>query len=165
VNGSKLGSVRKRLIDPTAERPGTLAEGWLDLERAAVVEVTSEDNDFPVESVFGSEDARGWRAAGPGSQTIRLIFDRPQRLKCVSLVFEEAETARTQEFVLRCFSDGGGTLNEIVRQQWNFSPPESIREVEQYRVDLYNVEILELVIKPEIGGGAACASLKNLRLS
>ena len=156
--------MRKRLIDPTAERPGTLGQGWLDLERAAVVEVTSEDKEFPIESAFASEDTRGWRAAAPGSQTIRLIFDRPQSLRCVSLVFEENETARTQEFVLRCVADGGSTFREIVRQQWNFSPPESIREVEQYQVDLYNVEVLELVIKPEIGGGVARASLKNLRL-
>src|ERR1700756_3892502 len=157
--------MRKRLINPTAERLGTLGQGWLDLEHAAVVEVTSEDKDFPVESAFASEDTRGWRAAAPGSQTIRLIFDRPQRLKCVSLVFEEDERARTQEFVLRCFSDGGSTIKEIVRQQWNFSPPESVREVEQYQVDLDNVEVLELVIKPEIGGGVARASLKNLPLS
>ena len=157
--------MRKRLINPAAQRPATPGQGWLDLEHAAVVEVTSEDKDFPVESAFASVDSRGWRAAAPGSQTIRLIFDRPQRLRCVSLVFEEDETARTQEFVLRCFSDGGSTCKEIVRQQWNFSPPESIREVEQYQVDLHNVEVLELVIKPEISGGVARASLKNLRLS
>src|ERR1700739_2252096 len=144
--------MRKRLINPTTERLGALGQGWLDLELAAVVEVTSEDEDFPVESAFASEDARGWRAAAPGSQTIRLIFDRPQRLRCVSLVFEEGETARTQEFVLRYFSNGGSKVKEIVRQQWNFSPPESIREVEQYQVDLYDVEVLELVIKTEISG-------------
>ena len=157
--------MRKRLITPTAERPGTLAQEWLDLERAAVVEVTSEDGHFPVESAFGSGDERGWRAAAPGAQTIRLIFDHPQKLKCVSLVFEEDEIGRTQEFVLRWSSDGGSTLKEIVRQQWNFSPPDSIREVEQYQVDLHNVNVLELVIKPDITGGVARASLKNLRLS
>jgi len=32
-------------------------------------------------------------------------------------------------------------------------------------VDLSNVAVLELVIKPSIGGGLARASLKNLRLS
>ena len=79
--------------------------------------------------------------------------------------FEEDEIGRTQEFVLRWSSDGGRTLREIVRQQWNFSPPESIREVEQYQVDLHNVEVLELVIKPEIGGGLARASLRNFRLA
>jgi hypothetical protein len=157
--------VRKRLITPTAERPGTLGQGWLDLERAAEVELTSEDEDFPVESAFGSGEARGWRAAAPGHQTIRLIFDHPQTLQCVSLVFEEPEIGRTQEFVLRWSSGGAGTLKEIVRQQWNFSPPESIREVEQYQVDLHNVKVLELVIKPDIAGGVARASLKSLRLS
>ena len=157
--------MRKRLITPTAERLGTLGQGWLDLERAAVVEVTSEDEHFPVESAFRSETARGWRAAAPGCQTLRLIFDHPQRLKCISLVFEEGEIPRTQEFVLRWSSDGGSTLKEIVRQQWNFSPPESIREVEQYQVDLHNIDVLELVINPDIARGVARASLKNLHLS
>src|SRR5215469_8536867 len=131
--------MRKRLITPTAERPGTLGQGWLDLEHAAVVEFTSEDEDFPVESAFGSGDGRGWRAAAPGQQTIRLVFDHPQQLKCVSLVFEEDGIGRTQEFVLRWCSHGGATFEEIVRQQWNFSPPGSIREVEQYQVVLHNV--------------------------
>lgn len=157
--------MRKRVITPTAETIRTRGEGWLDVERAAVVEVTSEDKDFPVESSFVSGDAPGWRAAAPGSQTIRLIFDQPQRLKHISLIFEENEIGRTQEFVLQWSSDGGSSLKEIVRQQWNFSPPESIREVEEYQVDLSGVTVLELIIKPNIGGGIARASLKNLRLS
>jgi hypothetical protein len=66
---------------------------------------------------------------------------------------------------LRWSPDGGSSLKEIVRQQWNFSPPELIRETEDYQVDLSNVTLLELVIKPNIGGGAARASLNNLRLS
>ena len=157
--------MRKRLIDSTPESIRPRGEGWLDIESAAVVEVTSEDPDCPVESAFGSRDARGWRAAALGNQTIRLVFDQPQRLKCISLVFEENETARTQEFVLRWSADGGRSVKEIVRQQWNFSPPDSIREVEEYQVELSGVTVLELVINPNIGGGVARASLKNLRLS
>ena len=157
--------MRKRRITPTPESIRTYGEGWLDVERAAVVEVTSEDKDYPVECAFNSGDARGWRAAEPGSQTIRLIFDQPQRLRCISLEFEENETARTQEFVLRWSSDGGTSVKEIVRQQWNFSPPEAICEVEEYRVELSSVAVLELVINPNIGDGATRASLKNLRLS
>jgi hypothetical protein len=157
--------MRKRLITPTAEPIRARGEGWLDVERAAALEVTSEDKAFPVESAFVSGDSQGWRAAAPGSQTIRLLFDHPQRLRCISLIFEEDETGRTQEFVLRWSSESEGSLKEIVRQQWNFSPPTSIREVEEYRVDLYNVTVLELVIKPDIGGGVARASLKNFRLS
>jgi len=55
--------MRKRLITPTPESIRTRGEGWLDVERAAVVEVTSEDKDFPVEAAFVSGDAQGWRAA------------------------------------------------------------------------------------------------------
>jgi hypothetical protein len=134
--------MRKRLITPTAETIRTRGEGCLDVERAAVVEFTSEDKDYPVESMFASGDARGWRAASPGSQTIRLVFDRPQKLRCISLVFEEKEMTRTQEFVLRWSPDGGSSTKEIVRQQWNFSPPNSIREIEEYQVDLSGVTVL-----------------------
>src|ERR1700680_2340523 len=108
--------MRKRLITPTAESIRTRGEGSLDVESEAVVEVTSEDKDFPVEPAFVSGDTPGWRAAAPGTQTIRLIFDQPQRLRCISLVFEENEIARTQEFVLRCSPDGGRSVKEIVRQ-------------------------------------------------
>jgi hypothetical protein len=80
-------------------------------------------------------------------------------------VFEENETARTQEFVLRWSPDGGNSVKEIVRQQWNFNPPDSVREVEKYQVELSAVTVLELIINPNIGGGVARASLKNLRLS
>ncbi len=157
--------MRKRLITPTPESIRTRGENWLDVEQQAVVEVTSEDKNYPVESAFVSGDAQGWRAAAPGSQTIRLVFDQPQRLRCISLVFEEKETARTQEFVLRWSPDGGNSVKEIVRQQWNFSPPDSVREVEEYQVELSAVTVLELIINPNIGGGVARASLKNLRLS
>jgi hypothetical protein len=157
--------MRKRLITPTRERVRARGEGWLDVEHVAAVEVTSEDKDYPVESAFVSGDAQGWRAAAPGSQTLRLFFVQPQKLRCISLVFEENEIARTQEFVLRWSPDAGDSVKEIVRQQWNFSPPESIREVEEYQVELLGVTVLELVIKPNIGGGLARASLKNLRLS
>jgi hypothetical protein len=157
--------MRKRLITPTPETVRSRGEGWLDIERAAIVEITSEEKDFPVESVFVSGEARGWRAAEPGAQTIRLVFDQPQRLKQISLVFEENETMRTQEFALRWSFDGGSSFREIVRQQWNFSPPQTIREVEEYQVELSNVTVLELIVVPNISGGTDRASLKSLRLS
>jgi hypothetical protein len=157
--------MRKRLITRATESARNRGESWLDVERAAVVEVTSEDADYPIELALISEDSRGWRAAAAGSQTIRLVFDQPQKVSCISLVFEEKETARTQEFVLRWSPDVGKAVEEIVRQQWNFSPPESIREVEEYRVQLSSVAILELLINPNISGGSGLASLEKLRLS
>jgi hypothetical protein len=157
--------MRKRLIPETSESARSRVEDWLDVERAAVVEVTSEDKDYPVESALSPAEAAGWRAAAPGVQTIRLVFDQPQRLKRISLVFEENDSARTQEFVLRWSSDAGNSFREIVRQQWNFSPPQAVRETEEYRVDLSNVTTLELIIVPNIGGGVARASLKSWRLA
>ena len=72
---------------------------------------------------------------------------------------------RTQEFVLRWSPDGGQSFREIICQQWNFSPPNSIREVEEYHVELSNVTVPELVIVPDISRGAARTSLKSLRVS
>ena len=157
--------MRKRPITPIPQDAPHLEEGWLDLDRAAVVEVTSEERDYPVESALVAGGVRGWRAAESGTQTIRLIFDESQTLTCIALVFEETETGRTQEFTLRWSSDLGGSFQEIVRQQWNFSPPNSIREVEEYRIELSGVTVLELVIVPDISRGSARASLKSLRLS
>jgi hypothetical protein len=157
--------MRKRLIPPIPQDILSRDEGWLDIDREAVVEVTSEEKEFPVEAALVSGEMRGWRAAVSGAQTIRLIFDKPQRLTRISLIFEETETERTQELVLRWSGDGGRSFREIVRQQWNFSPPGMVREVEEYRVELSNVSILELVIVPDISRGSARASLKSLRVS
>ena len=156
--------MRKRLITPIPQDVPLLDQDWLNLDGAAVVEVTSEETDYPVESALVSGQVRGWRAADSGAQTIRLVFDESQTLKCIALVFEETDIERTQEFVLRWSSDGGRSFREIVRQQWNFSPPNANREVEEYRVELSRVNVLELVIVPDISGGVAHASLKSLRL-
>ena len=157
--------MRKSLITTTPENAPHLDKGWLDLDSAATVEVTSEAKEYPVESALVLGEVLGWRAAASGAQTIRLIFDKPQRLTRISLVFEESETERTQEFVLRWSPDGGRSFREIVRQQWNFSPPNITREIEEYNVQLSDVTVLELVIVPDISRGAARASLKSLRLS
>src|SRR2546425_9373751 len=113
--------MRKRLTTTTSHDAPHFDEGWLDLDRAAIVEVTSEEKEYPVEFALVSGEVRGWRAAASGTQTIRLIFDEPQRLTRISLVFYESAKERTQEFVLRWSPDGGRSFREIVRQQWNFS--------------------------------------------
>ena len=129
-----------------------------------MVEVTSEEKRFPIESALLLGETRGWRAASSGTQTIRLVFDEPQKLKHISLLFEEEQTQRTQEFVLRWSRDKGQSFREIVRQQWNFSPPNTIREIEEYQLELSDVTVLELIIVPDISGGMARASLKSTRL-
>jgi hypothetical protein len=136
----------------------------VDLDRAAQAEVTSEDPDHPVESALIPGRGAGWRAAGPGPQTVRLRFGEPRRVRRVWLHFAEPAAARTQEFVLRWEADGR-PAREVVRQQWTFSPGGSTREIEDYRVDLWGVTVLELTISPDISGGDARASLAELRVA
>ena len=156
--------MRKRQIStpPIVQLSG---EAWLDVEHMAVVEVTSEENGYTIESALQETKNRGWRAANSGAQTIRLIFDEPQTLTRIWLVFKDSENTRTQEFVLRWSSDNGNSFREVVRQQWNFSPPDSTREVEDYAVELSAVTVLELIIVPDKSGGAARASLASFRLA
>jgi hypothetical protein len=155
--------MRKRIID---HGPSEAAEpGWMDLERLAQVEITSEEVGGAIESALIPRMGSGWQAAQPGEQTIRLRFDEPLRIKRIRLVFHEDEQERTQEFVLRWSPDGGQSYREIVRQQYNFSPPEAARELEDYDVDLDGVTALELRIVPDISGDSARASLAQLRVA
>jgi hypothetical protein len=57
------------------------------------------------------------------------------------------------------------SYREIVRQQYNFSPPDNCRELEDYVVELDGLTILELDIIPDICDGGALASLAQLRLA
>jgi hypothetical protein len=157
--------MRKRQISPVPLSVAPPGQAWLDVEHRALVEVTSEENGYPIESALLGAENRGWRAGSPGTQTIRLIFDEPQKLRRIWLVFEDSESVRTQEFVLRWSPDGGDSFREIVRQQWNFSPPESVQEIEDYAVELSAVTTLELVIVPDKSGGTARASLASLCLA
>jgi hypothetical protein len=157
--------MRKRIIGHGTAEVVAAEPGWMDLEQLAEVEITSEDVDHPIESALIPGTISGWRAAEPGEQTIRLWFDEPLTIKQIRLVFHEDEHERTQEFVLRWSSDGGQSYREIVRQQYNFSPPETAREIEDYNVDLVGVTALELRIVPDISGGSAQASLAQLRVA
>src|SRR5690606_8185299 len=107
----------------------------------------------------------GWRAAEGGAQVIRLHFHPPQPLHRIRLVFEEHETARTQEFTLRWSAGGDQPLREVVRQQYNFSPPGTTCEVEDYAVGLDRVATLELSIVPDVAGAEGRASLAEWRLA
>ncbi len=80
---------------------------WLYVDSVADVEVTTEHPAHPIESRLLPERDSGWRAAGPGTQTIRIIFKHPQPLRRIWLDFHEPEVERTQEYVLHWSPDGG----------------------------------------------------------
>ena len=158
--------MRKRIIDAIPPPVSNFDRDCLPLDHLAQVEITSEDEAHPIDGALqlGAETGY-WRAETAGEQTIRLIFDQPQKLRHVWLLFEESEIERTQEFLLRWSPDRSQLFKEIVRQQWHFSPQGSVREVEDYGVELSDVRVLELKIVPDISGGEARATLAQLRLS
>jgi hypothetical protein len=158
--------MRKRKIN-ISDQSADLEAGWLNLERLAQVEITSEDSAFPIEGALAVDTGAanpGWRAAQPGEQLIRLQFDEPQQIRRILLRCEEHDRERTQEFVLR-WSPDGRTYTELLRQQWNFSPKTANTEVEDFKVDLKGVSILEQKITPDIRGGDARASVAAIRLA
>jgi hypothetical protein len=157
--------MRKELLNRTPPHPAAAEDAWLDIEGIALAQISSEAPDHPLEGALLPGRAEGWRAAGPGAQTLRLVFDSPRRLRRIVLRFDEAATPRTQEFVLRWLPHAEQSWRDIVRQQFNFSPPHTTVEVEDYGLKLDDVAALELVVVPEIGGGSACATLSQLRLA
>jgi hypothetical protein len=157
--------MRKRIIDQDPQSVSPIDQSWLDLQRLAQVELTSEDTAYPIEAALIPGVGPGWRAAQAGEQTIRLLFGELQRIKHIQLLFHDDQQARTQEFVLRWSPDGGQSYREIVRQQYTFSPPGMTRECEDYAVDLAGVTALELRIVPDISGGDARASIAQLRIA
>ena len=157
--------MRKRIITPVQQETALPNLEWLNIEELAELEITSEDAAHPIESALLPGHDSGWCAAGPGKQTIRLLFANPQQLRRIWLNFVETRTRRTQEYVLRWSPDGGKSFREILRQQWNFSPEGATSDTEDLHVDLPAVTVLELSIIPDISGGNALASLAQLRLA
>ena len=160
-----LPSMKKRIISDKVPDIEILASNWLDLETISEAEITSEDGSFPIEGALLPNRNQGWKAGKPGTQTIRLLFNRPQDISRIQLGFVETEIERTQEYILRWSQDKGQTFREIVRQQWNFSPDGSKAELADYTIVLMGVTVLELVIAPDINSQGAIATLEKLRLA
>jgi hypothetical protein len=113
---------------------------------------------------FNGNSNDGWRAAEPGQQIVRLIFDQAQDLHRIRVVFVESAMERTQEFSLRWSPTRTGSLVDIIRQRWNFSPSDSTVEVEDYKVELSKVLVLELSIHPDLDKNVGAASIQDWRL-
>jgi hypothetical protein len=158
------GSHHGPVASQTPERSlGGMPE-WLRIDELADVEVSSEDPDHPIAHALTPHHEAGWRAAGPGRQVIRVLFHEPQTIRRVYLHFVETEIERHQEFVLRWAEEATGPGEELVRQQWNFSPSGSTHEIEDYRPSPRRIARLELEIVPD-SSSKARASLQQLHLA
>lgn len=159
--------MRKSIVSPSPVAATPIPYLWRDLERIARVEITSEDEAFPIEHALGKTESTGWRASGTGPQIIRMHFDEPLSIHRIQLHFIEKSTERSQEFAI--FAGSGTELREVVRQQFTFSPNGSTEETEDYTVSLDGVTVMELKIDPDRSHdpkqSQSYASLQSLRLA
>jgi hypothetical protein len=159
--------MRKSIVSPSAVAAQPISELWRDLERIARVEISSEDERFPIEHALGKKESAGWRAATTGPQLIRLHFDEPLNIKRLRLHFVDREAERSQEFSV--YAGSGTELKEVVRQQWSFSPNGSTEEIEDYTVNLSGITTLEVRIDPDRSHDPKMsreyASLQSLKLA
>ena len=158
--------LRKQIIRaPASDSSPTTDE--IDIAAVATVLVTSEAAGHPVDHAFDRHPGPGgsrWMAGEPGEQTLILAFDAPQSIRRVSLEIEETGVARTQELQLAVSDDGGRTYRELMRQEFNFSPPGTTFEREDWSVPAGGVTHLRLQIKPDKGGKFGLASVTSLVL-
>ncbi len=137
----------KSIVSTSAVTQTPISDLWRDLERIARVEISSEDEQFPIEQALGKKATTGWRASTTGPQLIRLHFDEPLNIKRLQLHFVDKAAERSQEFAV--FAGSGAELKEVVRQQWSFSPQGSTEEIEDYTVNLSGITTLEVRIDPD----------------
>jgi hypothetical protein len=151
------------------DHPGPLApvSQEKDIATLATVFVTSEAVDFPIDHAFDLQRGPGasrWVAGELGEQTITLVFDTPQTIRTISLEIEEREVSRTQELHLSVLYDGTQRYQELLRQEYHFSPPGTTFEREEWAVTAVGITHLQLVIKPDKGGKSSRATLTSLAL-
>jgi hypothetical protein len=159
--------MRKSIVSPSTTTATPISDLWRDLERIARVEISSEDEGFPIENALGKRVTEGWRAATTGPQLIRLHFDEPQTIRRIHLQFVDKTSERSQEFAV--FAGHGTELKEVVRQQWSFSPGGSTEEIEDYAMNLSGITTLEVRIDPDRSHdpklSQSYASLQSLKVA
>lgn len=158
--------MRKQILKSNGAKPAPFP-GELDVALLATLAVTSESADHPVENIFDNRRGPGgsrWVAGTPGEQTLLLAFDAPQNIRQVSLEVEEMWDSRTQELQLAVSQDGGNTYRELLRQEFNFAPPGTTFEREEWVIAAEQVTHLRLCIKPDKGNRPCRASLTTLSL-
>ena len=156
--------MRKKNINSEISTIENHQENWLNLSELAEVEFTSENPAQPIEEALELNKNSYWQAGTPGQQKIIIHFDQPQQLTQLQLLFEENEQSRTQEFSIHWSSDQGRNYQEVVRQQFNFSPPDTSRQLENYNLNLTNATSIKLIIIPDLNNDAAKASMSYLRV-
>jgi hypothetical protein len=156
--------LRKQII---REGHSPISRGEISIPDAATVLVTSEMPGHPVDCICDGRRGPGstrWIADEPGDQTVVLAFDIARNLHKVSLEVEETDVSRTQELALSISRDWGQTYREVFRQEYNFSPPSTAVEHEEWRVPAEGVTHVRFWVRPDKAGKPCRASITSLAL-
>jgi len=159
--------LRKQIVPNRSQVPVALP-GEIQIANVATVQVTSEEAEHPIDHAFDQSRGPGatrWVADAPGEQSVTLLFDRPQTIRLIGIEVEELALSRTQELALSISADGGRTYRELVRQEFNFSPPGTSFERELWSVSADAVTHLRLDIKPDKGGRVGRATLTSFAVA
>jgi len=157
--------MRKQIFQTEPRQADQPALSELDVASMATVLVTSEADGHPVEHTFDNQRGPGgtcWRAATDGDQTLILAFDQPQSIREVALEVEETGLSRTQELTLAVSTDGGQNYRELLRQEFNFSPPQTTFERETWQTKVDGITHLRLWVKPDKGNRPCRATVTSL---
>lgn len=152
------------MADPgTAEK----AKDWIDVLDLAEIEVSSQDDLFPIEDALVQGPTLGWRASTPGPQELRLIFQHPQTIRQIMFHVIERAAQRTQEVVISA-GPTADALQEVTRLRFAFDPAGSTEEFEDVPMTISDVGVLTIAIDPDLGRDAAhtvnYASLASLKI-
>lgn len=107
---------------------GEVPTDTLDIAAGAWVEVTSEQELFPVDRLFDGRSGPGgscWVAAAPGLQTIRLRFRSPTDLASLIVESEERAISSSQRIAITGRSEHHGGAFELAPRVLHYSPYEA----------------------------------------
>lgn len=158
--------LRKQILQ-YSPAPSVPVSGEQDIPALATVLVTSEAVDNPIDHVFDDQGGPGgsrWIAGESGVQTLILVFDAPQTIRTLVVEIEEVQVSRTQELYLSVSDDGGQIYRDILRQEYNFSPPGTTFEREEWSMPAEGITHLRLIILPDKGGKSCRATLTSVVL-
>jgi len=158
--------LRKKVLNSHAAASSASTKE-IDIAAHATVVVTSESRAHPIDHAFDASRGPGatrWVAEEPGEQTVTVVFDAPLTLNRVALEIEESQIPRRQELWLTVSGDGGRTFRELVRQEYNFAPPGTTFEREDWSIQEKDVTHLQVGIKPDKGDNPCRATLTALIL-
>jgi len=102
-----------------------VATDILDLAAMADVEVSSEQDLYPIDHVFDGQSGSGgscWVASARGTQSIVLHFRRAPNVASVTLESEELADTREQRLELAVWSDGNDSHFQAAARTVRFAP-------------------------------------------